>query len=111
MAPHLPFLRVYDGNLMDSVHSSDFPRSPIWREVLAYLFTHPDAQDTVEGIVTWWLMTLRITQQTVKVKVVLAELVTCRLVLERKGPDGRMFYRVNKKKIGEIRRLLDTQGE
>ena len=79
-------------------------------EVLAYLFAHPDAQDTIEGVVTWWIMRQRITQQTMKVKAALAELTAAGLVLEQRGMDGRVFYRVDKSKTGEIRRLLAARG-
>lgn len=28
---------------------------PLEREILAYLVSHPDAKDTVRGILHWWL--------------------------------------------------------
>lgn len=82
-------------------------RSSIFYEILAYLVEHPEAQDTTEGIVEWWLLEQRIKRQTTKVKTALAELVAMGLVLERKGPDGRVYYCIDQRKAAEIRRLLN----
>jgi hypothetical protein len=81
-------------------------RSPIFYEILAYLVEHPEAQDTMEGIVEWWLLEQRIKRQTSRVKATLTELIALGLVLERKGRDRRVHYRINRRKAAEIRRLL-----
>jgi hypothetical protein len=86
-------------------------RSSVFYEVLAYLFDNPSAQDTVEGIVEWWLMTQRIKQQTAKVKAALGELVALGLVHERVGRDGRKHYRVNRRAASEIRSLLSERSK
>ncbi len=79
---------------------------PVAGEILAYLAEHPDAQDTVEGIVEWWLLEQKIKRQMTQVKDALTELVAQGLVLEDKGKDGRIHYRMNRRKSGEIRALL-----
>ena len=71
-------------------------------EILAYLAEHPNAQDTVEGIVQWWLLEQQIKRGMRQVKEALAELVTRGLVLERKGKDARIHYYMNQRKSGEI---------
>jgi len=81
-------------------------RSPIFYEILAYFVDHPQAQDTVEGIVEWWLLEQRIKQATTQVKAVLAQLEGEDLVSTREGAAGRVYYRVNRQKMREIRRLL-----
>lgn len=81
-------------------------KSRIAREILAYLAEHPDAQDTVEGIVEWWLLEQKIQRHTAQVKEALAELVTKGLVLEHKGRDGRFHYCANRRRSGEIHALL-----
>jgi hypothetical protein len=75
-------------------------------EILAYLTEHPKAQDTLEGIVEWWLMEQQIKRGVAQVKDTLAELVTQGLVLERMGRDGRIHYRLNRRRSEEIRALL-----
>ncbi len=81
-------------------------RSPIFYEILAYFADHPQAQDTVEGIVEWWLLEQRIKQATTQVKGALEQLVAEGLVIAREGTAGRVYYRVNRQKLRGIRRLL-----
>jgi hypothetical protein len=71
-------------------------------DILAYLAEHPDAQDTLEGIVEWWLMDQRIVNQTARVREALDELVNGRLILERQSKDSRTHYRINRQKTKEI---------
>lgn len=81
-------------------------KSQITYDILGYLAEHPEAQDTVEGIIEWWLLEQQITRQTSKVREALAELVSKGLILERKGEDSRTHYRINQRKYKEIRVLL-----
>jgi len=80
-------------------------------EILAYLFENPDAQDTLEGIMEWWLLEQKIKRQTAKVKEALAELVAKGLVVERQGKDARTHYRINRRKLREIRALLEQGSQ
>jgi len=81
--------------------------SQILREVLSYLSEHHDAEDTLEGIVEWWLLEQRIRRQTATVQEVIAELARRRLVLERRGQDDRVRYRLNRRKSKEVAALLE----
>ena len=83
----------------------------IAREILAYLIDHPEAQDTLDGVVQWWLLEREIKYQIDKVREALIELVGKGLVLERK--DGRMrnHYGVNPHKVEEIRSMLKQRSE
>ena len=81
-------------------------RSPIIREILAYLADHPRAQDTVEGIVEGWLLEQRIKRETRHVKSAVEQLVTAGFITAREGAAGRVYYRVNQRKLRNIRRLL-----
>jgi hypothetical protein len=83
---------------------------PVAREILAYLAEHPDAQDTVEGIVEWWLLEQKIKHHTAQVQEALAELVTKGLVLKHEGRDTRIHYRMNRYKAEEIRALLKRRA-
>lgn len=84
-------------------------RSEIVRDVLGYLIDNPHAQDTLEGIIEWWLLERNIESRAIKVKEALAELVAKGLILERRGSDSRLRYLINGHKQEEIRALL-TQG-
>ena len=79
--------------------------SKIGDEILAYLVDHPKAQDTLEGIVEWWLLEREIKFETARVKEALSELVDKGLILEKKGPDSQIHYRINQSRFEEIRKL------
>ena len=81
--------------------------SQVSHDILAYLAGHPDAQDTFEGITDWWLLERRIELQKDLVKQALSQLTRNGLILERKGRDTTIRYRVNKSKLGEIRKKLE----
>ena len=74
--------------------------------VLAYLVEHPNAQDTLEGIVEWWLLEQEIVRGKAEVKLVLVELVAANLLCERHSRDRRIRYRLNPEKKDQIQRLL-----
>lgn len=79
--------------------------SEIAKEILDYLAAHPDAQDTVEGIVKWWLLEQRIKRETARVKEALAELVGKGLLLEKQGQDRHTSYSINGAKREEIQKI------
>jgi hypothetical protein len=60
----------------------------------------------MEGIVEWWVLEQEIRRSTVQVRGALAELVSQKLVLQRQGKDGRIHYRVDRRKSAKIRALL-----
>lgn len=81
-------------------------QSKVARDVLSYLIDNPDAQDTLEGIVEWWILQRTIENQTATVRAVLIELTAKGLILERKGSDTRVRYLINANRQEEIRALL-----
>ncbi len=80
-------------------------------EIISYLAEHPDAQDTLEGIMHWWLLEREIKFWTAEVREALAKLVHEGLVVEHTGPDARTHYRLNRSKAREIRALLEKSKE
>ena len=70
-------------------------RSVLGREILAYLAEHPGSEDSLEGIVEWWLLQHYVTRTRAAVRSALTQLVRRRFVLERAGADGRLTYRLN----------------
>ena len=87
------------------------PKAPIFYEILAYFADHPQAQDTVEGIVEWWLLEQRIKRTTTQVKTALTQLEAEELVIPREGTAGRIYYRVNRQKLHDIRRILKEKNK
>jgi hypothetical protein len=79
----------------------------IAREILAYLVDHPEAQDTLEGILRWWLPEQEMKFQTNRVKEALSELVKEGLVLiKHESSDSRVHYGINKSKYNEIQAFI-----
>ena len=83
---------------------------PVLLEILEYLDRHPEAQDTLEGIVEWWLLETRIQRAFAEVKTAIAELVELgfiKAVTTRKS----VHYKVNPKKKREIARFMTGKIE
>ena len=80
--------------------------SKIGNEILAYLIDHPNARDTLEGIVEWWLLEQQIKFQTARVKDALSDLVARGLILEKKGSNSQIHYRINQSMLKEIQELF-----
>jgi Fe2+ or Zn2+ uptake regulation protein len=64
----------------------------IARRISKYLREHPQAGDTLEGIVTWWLLQQRVTESTEAVLRVLKQLKAQGIVCERKSLGNRTLY-------------------
>ena len=65
-------------------------------KILAYLKRNPRAQDTMEGIVQWWLLEQEIRFELSRVQEAVRRLVRHRLVLEQRQMDGRILYQLNR---------------
>jgi hypothetical protein len=63
------------------------------REILAYLDAHPDAADSLEGVVQWWIVQPRFLRGLSAVGKALERLVEEGEVERVRGPDGRPLYR------------------
>ena len=81
-------------------------RLKITHRILGYLVENPNAQDTLEGIVEWWLLDRFTRSNAARVKDALEELVTADLILERKGKELRTYYKINPGKLKEISALI-----
>lgn len=64
--------------------------------ILGYLLDNPDAGDTFDGIAEWWLLSQRIKFETRTVFEAVARLVADGLIVEQRGPDSRIVYKVNR---------------
>ena len=83
--------------------------SSIARDILAYLIEHPESQDTLEGIMQWWLLEQEIKRWIDQVQAAIAELVASGFVLERRGKDGRIHYRINRSRKQKIKTLIERE--
>jgi hypothetical protein len=81
-------------------------KTKIATEILAYLVDHPNAQDTLDGILQWWLLERHIKYQKEVVKEALSELIEKALLLEIKLADSRVYYRINETRLDQIRKIL-----
>jgi hypothetical protein len=85
---------------------NEVSRSAIARAILQYLLNHPEAQDTLAGIVEWWLPEQKIKTQTAVVKRILSQLVQDEFLIEKKGTDLQLHYRINSERMSQIKALL-----
>ncbi|UCF94907.1 MAG: hypothetical protein JSW39_12395 [Desulfobacterales bacterium] len=85
-------------------------KSEVARQILAYLADHPDARDTLEGIVHWWLLESQIKYQIFLVREAIQELVDRELLLEEVLPGSEPGYRINATKQDEIRKFFQGAG-
>jgi hypothetical protein len=64
-------------------------------EILSYLSRHPDAQDTIEGILHWWVLDACIREWTPKIAETVAHLVEAGFLEQKAVGDGRILYRIS----------------
>jgi hypothetical protein len=79
------------------------------RGILQYLVEHPDAKDTIEGILKWWLPDSRVWKRG-EVQEAL-DLLTSKGWLTKRGTvPSRKIYGINKDRLPEITRFLQQSG-
>lgn len=83
--------------------------SPVAQKILSYLLTHTEAEDTVEGIVEWWLLEENIQRRAKEVQKALDDLVVESLIVANESRDSKIHYRINKKNLNRIRMILGAQ--
>jgi hypothetical protein len=64
-------------------------------EILDYLTRHPDAQDTVDGIMHWWVLDTCIRTWAPKIAETIAQLVQQGFLEQKPSADGNVFYCVS----------------
>jgi hypothetical protein len=81
-------------------------KSQIAREILTYLAKHPDAQDTLDGIVQGWLPGQGGKYKPAIVREVVKDLVLEGTILESKTPGSDTMYRLNIAKRNRMKDLF-----
>lgn len=94
---------------MKTEDQSYHDKSEIAHEILAYLVSHPEASDTIDGIVQWWFLEQAIKIHMSMLQEILEELVLQGLLIERKGNNLHPSYKINKDRYPEIKEIL-SQG-
>jgi hypothetical protein len=80
------------------------------REILQYLVENPDAKDTTEGILKWWLGNGRMWRKDEVQKAV--DFMTSKgWLTKRKTSPKRDVYGINKDRLQEIRSFLQQSGD
>ncbi len=77
------------------------------RAILEYLSRHPQAKDTREGIATWWLQQQHIEQAVRRISRVMEFLASRDFLVKRRGPDLRVYYELNQRRLEEIGHFLE----
>ena len=72
-------------------------------EILEYLAKHPDAQDTIDGIVRWWVLDSYLRKGVPRVERTVARLVKQGFLEEKLSPDGKIFYHVSSRYLVILR--------
>ena len=75
-------------------------------KILTYLMDNPDAQDTFEGIVDWWLLQQDIKRNVVLIRKTVDELMKQGFLLERQDHGRTKYYQVNRERLPEISALI-----
>lgn len=84
------------------------------QQILRYLIVHPDAKDTVQGILRWWLPKDPVEHSEGEVQEALDVLVTRRWLTKRQTTSSHKIYAMNKGKLEVIKaflRELESNGE
>lgn len=81
-------------------------RSATAARILAYLAENPDAQDSLQGILDWWLPQPHLASRTGPVREALVDLVSDGLLLESEALGSPTRYRVNRDRLEEIRQIV-----
>ena len=76
------------------------------REILSYLVEHPDAKDTVEGILKWWLSKAHTKREKREVQEAIDFLVEKGWVISREVADSKKIYGVESERMEEIREFV-----
>lgn len=82
----------------------------ISQEILQYLGNHPDASDTLAGITEWWLLNQRISYEMKRVKEAISKLMADGWIIEIKGKDKTVRYRLNPETIRKGKKIVRKES-
>jgi hypothetical protein len=94
--------RTISGNIMSD--------NELKISILRYLSKHPESRDTIEGIVTWWLMRERIDSSLMKITSAVDELVAEDILVPKGNALLSRTYSLNKEKLSDILKLINNMS-
>ncbi|HET7239323.1 MAG TPA: hypothetical protein VFI76_09860 [Terrimicrobiaceae bacterium] len=71
-------------------------------EILEYLRRQPDAQDTIEGILRWWVVDQCVRNWTPKISEAVSQLVASGVLEEKRLSDGTTVFRALRSFNGSV---------
>ncbi len=77
------------------------------RGILGYLLRHPDAKDTIEGIIKWWLADAVAECDQAEVQEALDGLTARGWLTKRDTTRSQTVYGMNKDQLQEVREFLN----
>src|SRR5262245_5864492 len=75
-------------------------------KILRYLAENPQAADTVDGIIQWWLPQRTIIEEQEEVERALDRLVELELIVVVQAADARRHYHLNAERIEMVQELI-----
>jgi hypothetical protein len=76
-------------------------KSPV-PEILDYLARQPEAQDTIDGILQWWVLDSCVRSWAPKIAKTIGKLVEQGFLEEKPSSDGRIFYHVSARYLSTL---------
>jgi hypothetical protein len=71
-------------------------------EILDYLARQPDAQDTIDGILHWWVLDAYIRNWAPKIAKTVEQLVERGFLEKKQSSDGKVFYHVSPRYLSTL---------
>ncbi|HTK87316.1 MAG TPA: hypothetical protein VL329_06270 [Nitrospiraceae bacterium] len=84
-------------------------RRAVIRDILHYLLEHPDAKDTRDGILRWWIPQRASEPDMSVVQDALDALVSKEWMSRRETVPDRVIYSMNKDHLEDIRTSVETE--
>ena len=92
---------------MERPGQSSTSKRVVWL-LLGYLYSHPDAKDTAEGIANWWLRARGTNVNDMDVKEALNDLVARNWLVCQGGMPGYQVYGLDPARRRELQQLLES---
>jgi hypothetical protein len=78
-------------------------------EILDYLASHPEAQDTLDGILHWWVLDACVQKWAPKIATAVAQLVELGFLKQKTSSDGKIFYHISPNYLATLQQPLQPR--